>query len=177
MESSWGARFPVGQVSIARMCRFSLLAFSSATLAGFWDRTVRKRETRSRADNEQPLVHGNHPVGCPTKFVATVPDAAILALTSYRKIYFDDFSMRSLSLASAQKSALFMAVGGNPPRTELGSRPLRQRLWQIAIHGGTFDRRVPSWHWRQWSRCSSRKLSAENRTGRDTPQLLCQADL
>ena len=30
-----------------------------------------------------------------------------------RKIYFDDFSMRSLSLASAQKSALFMAVDGN----------------------------------------------------------------
>jgi hypothetical protein len=24
------------------MCRFSLLAFSSATLAGFWDRTTRK---------------------------------------------------------------------------------------------------------------------------------------
>jgi hypothetical protein len=37
-------------------------------------------------------------------------------LNQFRKIYFDDFSMRSLSLASAQKSALFMAVGGNPPR-------------------------------------------------------------
>ena len=184
MESSWEARFPVWAkfpspyVPFFTFCLFQ--RYAGRILGPYNQETEQKgrsRETRSRADNEQPLVHGNHPVGCPTKFVATVPDAAILALTSYRKIYFDDFSMRSLSLASAQKSALFMAVGGNPPRTELGSRPLRQRLWQIAIHAGTFDRRVPSWHWRGCSRRSCRKLSAENRAGRDTPQLLCQADL
>ena len=183
MESSWEARFPVWAKFPSPYVPF----FTSCLFQRYAGRILGpyNQETEQKGDQEKREVAptmSNRLFTTITRLAAhevrgDSPDAAILALTSYRKIYFDDFSMRSLSLASARKSALFMAVGGNPPRTELGSRPLRQRLWQIAIHAGPFDRRIRSWHWRGCSRCSCRKLSAENRAGRDTPQLLCQADL
>ena len=48
-----GGSFSCGPSFYRRMCRFSLLAFSSATQAGFWDRTTRKLSRKAIKRNEK----------------------------------------------------------------------------------------------------------------------------